>query len=405
MKIWLINHYAVPPRFYPLIRQTNFAKYLQKIGHEVLIFAASTVHNSDINLIDDEDKYKEVEEEGVHYVLVKCRNYHGNGISRIWNMCEFALKLRSVCKHYARPDAIVATSMPPMSCATGIALAKKYRCLGVAEIADLWPESLIVYGIAKEKSIPVMLLRRLEKWIYTHADKVIFTMDGAYDYIKEQHWENKVPKEKVFFINNGVDLSAFDENREKYTIQDDDLENDKIYKIVYTGSVRKVNNLGILLDVAKRIQDETIKFLIWGDGNEKSYLEQRLIEENIHNVIFKGRVDKKYIPYITSRADLNYMHGESSPLFRFGLSANKLFDYFAAGKPIFSDLNVKYNPITIWKAGIDIEDSSIENIADKILQMRKMPQEEYLSYCRNARIAAENYDFKKLTTDLADILK
>ena len=99
------------------------------------------------------------------------------------------------------------------------------------------------------------------------------------------------------------------------------------------------------------------------------------------------------------------MHGESSPLFRFGLSANKLFDYFAAGKPIFSDLNVKYNPITIWKAGIDIEDSSIENIADKILQMRKMPQEEYLSYCRNARIAAENYDFKKLTTDLADILK
>lgn len=46
------------------------------------------------------------------------------------------------------------------------------------------------------------------------------------------------------------------------------------------------------MDVAKRIQDETIKFLIWGDGNEKSYLEQRLIEENIHNVIFKGRVDK-----------------------------------------------------------------------------------------------------------------
>lgn len=37
MKIWLINHYAVPPRFYPLIRQTNFAKYLQKMGHEVLI--------------------------------------------------------------------------------------------------------------------------------------------------------------------------------------------------------------------------------------------------------------------------------------------------------------------------------------------------------------------------------
>ena len=54
MRIWLINHYAVPPQYYPLARQNYFAKYLMQAGHEVTIFAASTVHNSELNLIEDD---------------------------------------------------------------------------------------------------------------------------------------------------------------------------------------------------------------------------------------------------------------------------------------------------------------------------------------------------------------
>lgn len=50
MNIWLIDHYAVPTKYYPLVRQTIFAKKFMERGHSVKIFAASTVHNSNINL-------------------------------------------------------------------------------------------------------------------------------------------------------------------------------------------------------------------------------------------------------------------------------------------------------------------------------------------------------------------
>ena len=53
MNIWLINHYAVPPKYYPLARQTYFAKYLMAMGHTVTIFAASSVHKSDVNRIPE----------------------------------------------------------------------------------------------------------------------------------------------------------------------------------------------------------------------------------------------------------------------------------------------------------------------------------------------------------------
>lgn len=404
MDIWLINHYAVPPRYYPLMRQMCFAKYLMAMGHTVTIFAASTVHNSNKNLITDGTPWREETLNGVHYVYIKCRDYQGNGLQRIYNMCEFAWKLPGVCKKFPCPDAIVATSMPPTSCAMGIHLARKYGCRGVAEIADLWPESIVAYGIAGPHNPAVVALRRLEKWLYQNADAVVFTVEGAYDYIVEQGWGKAVPRDKVFYINNGVDLEQFDCDREHFPVEDADLDNAEQFNVVYAGAIRRVNNLGLLLDVAKQVKNPKIKFLIWGDGDEREALEQRVREENITNVAFKGHVEKKYVPSIVSQASLNYMHGEETPLARFGISPNKLFDYFAAGKPIFCDFLCPYNPGVTYGAAKEVSGADPKQIACEIERMAGLSREQLQVYCGNARRAAEDYDFKRLTQKLLAVI-
>lgn len=404
MNIWLINHYAVPPKYYPLARQTNFAKHLMAMGHTVTIFAASTVHNTVPmqNLITDGAPYREITEDGVHYVLVRCRNYEGNGLSRIYNMCEFAWKLPGVCKRFPKPDAMVSTSMPPMSCGMGVRLGKKWGCKSVAEIADLWPESIVAYGIAGPHNPAVIALRRLEKWIYKTADAVIFTMEGAYDYIMEQGWEKEVPRSKVHFINNGVDLEAFDYNRAHFPVDDPDLSNPDIFKVVYTGSIRRVNNLGLLLDVAKEIKDPRVKFLIWG-GGELEALQKRVADEKITNVVFKGLVEKQYIPSIVSRADVNILHGNKTPMLRFGISPNKLFDYFAAEKPVLSDLGKKNDLVEQYGAGITVD--TTEELPTAIEQLLEMPDEMRLKMCAKVAEAAKAYSFKVLTQHFLQIIE
>ena len=404
MTIWLINHYAVPPKYYPLARQTYFAKYLMEMGHEVKIFAASSVHNSSLNLITDGTPWREETVDGVSYVYIKCCDYQGNGLKRVYNMCEFARKLPGVCRHFPRPDAIVATSMPPMSCAAGIRLARKYGCVGVAEIADLWPESIVAYGMAGPKHPAVVALRKLEKWIYTKSDAVVITAEGAYDYIKEQGWEKDIPRSKCHYINNGVDLKLFDENAENWQVEDPDLTDPDTFKVVYTGSIRRVNNLGLLLDAAKEVKDPRIKFLIWGDGDERAMLEQRVKDEKITNVVFKGRVEKKYVPYITCRADLNLAHNTPTPLFRVGISFNKLFDYLAAGKPVLSDFPCPYNPAVEYGAGTQVEDPTAQTIAREIQRYAAMDAATYGTYAANARRAAEDFDFTRLTQKLNELL-
>ncbi|MBQ3542132.1 MAG: glycosyltransferase family 4 protein [Oscillospiraceae bacterium] len=405
MNIWLINHYAVPPQYYPLARQTNFAKYLMAMGHEVTIFAASTVHNSDKNLITDGAKWREETVDGVHYVYIKCKDYLGSGLKRVYNICEFAWKLPGVCKRFSKPDAIVATSMPPTSCAMGIRLARKYGCRGIAEIADLWPESIVAYGIAGPKNPAVIALRWLEKWIYKKADAVVFTMENAYQYIKEQGWEQDIPESKVFYVNNGVDLSLFEANRARFPVEDPDLDDPGIFKVVYTGSIRKVNNLGLLLDAAKKVTDPSVRFLIWGDGDELDSLRQRVAEENISNVCFKGRVAKSFVPSIVSRADLNIAHNTPSSLFVYGISFNKLFDYLAAGKPVLSDFPCGHNPAVVWGAGTEVNDPTPENIARAIEDFVHMDSQTYTQYSQNAAAAAKAYSFEALTKKLYAVIE
>lgn len=405
MNIWLINHYAVPPKYYPLARQTCFAKHLMAMGHDVTIFAASTVHNSDKNLITDGKRWREETVDGVHYVYIKCIDYQNNGLKRVYNMCEFAWKLPGVCKKFKKPDAIVSTSMPPMSCAVGVHLAKKYGCKGVAEIADLWPESIVAYDIAGKNNPAVVLLRILEKWIYKKADAVVFTMENAYQYIKDQNWQNQIPESKVFYVNNGVDLSLFNSNKQNFVTQDSDLDNNDTFKVVYTGSIRKVNNLGLLLDAAKKITNPKVRFLIWGDGDELPALKQRVIDEKIENVVFKGRVNKSFVPSIVSRADLNIAHNTPSPLFRYGISFNKLFDYLAAGKPILSDFPCGHNPSVVLNAGTEVTEPTDQNIADAIMEFVDMAPEQYRRYGDNAMAAAQEYSFEALTKKLMSVIQ
>ena len=406
MNIWLINHYAVPLKYWPGNRTPQFAKYMLREGHDVRIIAASTVHNSDVNLIEDSRLYREEIVDGVPYTYIKCHQYKGNGLGRIFNVLEFPLKIDKVYQKFGeKPDVVLGSSLTPFACMEAIRIAKRYGAKSVVEIRDLWPETAVAYGMLRNNNPLLIPMRMVEKKLYEAADEVIFTQEGGYDYIKERGWEKDIPQTKVHYVNNGVDLEIFDQNRERFRIEDKDLENGDIFKVVYAGSIRRVNNLGKLLDVAKRIQNQRIRFLVWGRGDELSVLEKRIEKENIHNVIFKGYVDKKYIPYIASQADLNIVHNESTPIWRFGASLNKLFDYMAAGKPILVDFPCRYNPLITCGAGIEVSSPTVESIAKAIEDFADMDEDTYARYSKNARRGANEYDFKNLALKLLAIME
>ena len=413
-RFWIFNHYATTPLTGPLLRHYYFAEYLKERNIETTVFAANELHQTG-GCVDTHGKpYLRTEEEGVPFVFVKTSKYEGNGISRVKNMVSFFLGLLKISKGYAKqygkPDVIMGSSAHPLTSIAGILIARRFHIPAIVEVRDLWPEAIFSFGKVKMNSLVGRLLSAGEKWMYVHADAIVFTKEGDVDHIKEMGWDKdhggKIDLAKCHYINNGVNLKDYYASIEKDILKDPDLEDDS-FKVVYTGTVRPVNNVGNLLDTAKLLKDKKdIKFLIFGGGSELEKLEKRVQDEHIDNVIFKGFVEKKYIPYILSRSSVNVLnYSQANYNWSRGNSSNKLFEYMASGKPIISTVKMGYCNLDKYQCGLSLEECTAKALAEQILKIHDMPEEAYAQMAENAKNGAKDFDFPVLTRKLYQVIK
>jgi len=408
--IWIFNHYATNMFKDRGGRHYNFAKNLIERGYDVTIFCASTIHNSSESVDLGKNRYLIKSVDGIKFVFVKTSTYVGNGKQRIKNMIDFYRNLFSVSKKCAKlnrkPDVIIASSVHPLTLVAGIKISKKFHISCICEMRDLWPLTLVEMGAISDNGVIAKGMYSLEKWIYKNANSLIFTGEGEVGYIKDKKWDNVIDLSKVFYINNGIDLEMFNYNAKNEMYDDDDLNN-KSFKVMYTGSMGIANSLNYLLQAAEIINNKGIKnitFLLYGDGYQREELEQHVNLNNIQNVRFKGKIEKKYIPYVLSKSTLNVFTGKHIDLYKYGLSLNKMFDYMASGKPILSNIECGYDMLEQYRCGTTVKGGSAEALAEGILSFYNMPEVEYNSYCENALNAAKDFDFKMLTDKLEKVI-
>lgn len=407
--IWLVNYYAMPPEHESRLRTIKFAQYLSDYGYTVMIISSSVLHNKKINLIKKGNLILTANYGALKFYQIRSIQYGKNGFLRYLSLFLFHFLLHILVKKLPKPDYIIHTCLPPFGIITyftAIKLKAKY----IAEVLDLWPESFASFGLINRRNPIMKLLYASEKYIYTKADAVIFSMEGGLNYLKEKKWllgeGGNIDRKKVFYINNGVDLEEYDFNKKKFTINDSDLENINIFKVIYMGSMRHANNLMRLIRASEELHKYSdIYFLLYGDGDERQHLENYCHEKKLKNIIFKEKwVDPKYVPFILSKSSLNILNYMPNSVFKYGGSQSKSFQYFASGKPVCSNIEMGYCPIKENGIGISKNFTTPKQYADSILSFYKMDKEDYNKICINARNTAKKYDYKELTHQLVNIL-
>jgi glycosyltransferase involved in cell wall biosynthesis len=399
--IWILNHYAS----YSSGRHYKLGFNLSKRGYSVKLFAASTHHGSGKNRITNSKEYIVDETGDLPCIFVRTRDYSGNSRARVGNMIDYAWRIMSVSKSFdtEKPDVIYASSVHPLTWLSGYFLAKRYNAKFIAETRDLWPETLVAMGRIEKKSVPARILYSLEKFIYTKADRLIFTMPGGRDYVKSLG----IDTSKVAYINNGVDLEEFYYNQREHVFRDKDLDQPNTFKVVYAGSMGQANALNYLVEAAEIIQRRgihDIMFILFGDGYQRVELQAFTEEKGLTNVQFKGSIEKKLIPSVLSRADLNVFTGQHISLYNYGLSLNKMFEYFASGKPTISNIECGYDLLEEYRCGVTVRGGSAEALADGILDFYHMRTDDYNRFCDNALVAAQAFDFSVLTDRLEKVM-
>ena len=409
MNIWYLHHYATPYEIPGLHRPFEFGEYFCKQGHKITVFTSSYLHFASKNMIEDNSKYLVKKYDEVEAVFIRTCGYENSARKRVANMFQFGMKLPKIAKLHAKrtekPDIIIASSPHPFTMMAGLKIAKRFGIPCICEVRDFWPEVFFYGGKIKETSLIGKMLLAGERRIYKKADGITFLKEGDHTYITDKGWSTEqggnIDMNKCIYVNNGVDVNLFDKRVKEFSFEDEDFDSDK-FKIVYCGTIRPVNNIDLILDTAKILGDDYI-FLVFGTGNCVESLQKRIKEENICNVKMKGYVDNKYIPSILSYSSLNLLNYSGTAYnWSRGNSSNKLFEYLASGKPVLSTVKMGYDIIEKYFCGVSVENTTPEEIADKIRRIKELSRDEYDGLCKNARKAAEEFNIPNLADKYLD---
>lgn len=400
--IWLVCNNVQPPEIDTHLRHQKFAKYLKEDGYEVYIIGASFLHYSRKDLIEGMEKFIIKNYSGLDYIFIKVPPYTKNtSIKRFYSNYQFAWRLFRLKKELPKPNIILHNTRIPCDVPIYWA-AKSLKADYITETWDLWPRGFATAGLFKDNSLIMKIFYRIEYFIYAQADRNIFTFEGGKQYIIDHKWDQdhggKINLNHVYYINNGIDLNDFDLFKNKFKIENPELEDKSKTKILYLGSVSYANGVDEIIETAKLLKDKSnILFLIFGDGTERELLEQKVRDEKINNVKFLNKwVEIKYVPYILSCADINLLnYNHTSEKMIYGGSQGKLFQYLAAGKPILSNCITGYDIVRRYGAGISEDIISPQQYKEYLCSMIE-DKVAYRQMSEAAREAAKDFDFRYL---------
>lgn len=396
--IWIINHHALTPDMSGGTRHYDFARELVARGYRVTIIASSFhyARYEEMRCYPVGQNYLIEQIDGIDFVWIQTPPYRGNGLGRVKSMLSFMQQtIQTVpALDLAKPDIIIGSSVHLFAVYAAYRLSKQYRTPFIMEVRDLWPQTLIDMGISKWHPF-IILLGMVERYLYRRADEIITNLPFAYRYIGQY-----VPRDKIRWISNGVNLGAFDQAYQQR------LDPQK-FNVLYMGTHGLANNLEVLIDAANRLKDEKrIHFTLIGDGPSKEALIDKSKNLGLDTVTFLSSVPKKEVIHYLKSSDLLYVGLKNLPLYRFGMSMNKIFDYMGAKKPILFVSAIEDNIVLQAKAGIVIREDDIQTIADTIADFSIMSHEKLDQYGNNGyRYIQKYYTIGVLVDKLEEVFR
>ena len=410
MNIWYLNHYATPHAYGLPGRPYYLARSFASFGHEVTIVCASWHHLRSQPAPNGVLKHI-ILSEGVRYLHLPARPYKGNGWARLQNMLDYSKAIKHLEQMVkdatlSKPDLLIPSCVHLFSFAPAYALAKIFKAKLIYEVRDIWPLSLVELSDVPRWHPLILWMRHLEKSAYQKADAVVSLLPNALVHMQSRG----LKPEKFNFIPNGVSIDEWD--RESEPLPDEHLETFKRLRqggkliVVYTGAHGPPNALDQILDLAKINGKETVPyhFVLIGDGVEKTKLMQRVEEENLSFISFLPRIPKEQVPSSIRETDICFIGWQNKNIYRFGISPNKIGDYFMGCKPVLHAVNAGNDPVSDANAGISVEPYNPELLDRALRRFINMTESEREALGANGReYAMRNLEWEVLGKQYASI--
>jgi glycosyltransferase involved in cell wall biosynthesis len=230
-----------------------------------------------------------------------------------------------------RVDLVVGTSPQFFTAIAAYVVSLCHRVPFVFELRDIWPESIRAVEAGRD-AIWMRWLEKLELFLYRRARLVVAVTWSFRDNLIRRG----IAAQKIRVVTNGVDLTRFTPSRRDERLAAE-LGLSGRFVAGYIGTHGLAHGLGTILAAAELARSvpggERFRFLLLGDGAQKSALVDEARTRGLDNIVFVDSVAKEQVPRYWALLDVALIHLRKADLFA-SVIPSKLFESMGMGIPV-----------------------------------------------------------------------
>lgn len=228
-----------------------------------------------------------------------------------------------------RIDVVICISPPLQLGLTAWLIARSRGARLVLHLQDLVPDAALSVGMMRE-GVAVGIARRLERFVYSRADRITVISQGFLDNIVCKG----APKEKLQLLPNWVDTGRFNavpDPAMRVALGAADGET----LVLHTGNMGAKQGLETVVEAAAELAGEKVVLTLIGDGSNRAALQTRAAGLSLTNIRFLPL--QSDLPATLAAADLLVLSQRGRVVD--SVAPSKLLSYMAAGKPVVASVN------------------------------------------------------------------
>ena len=239
----------------------------------------------------------------------------------------------------------------------------------------------------------VRLLAWMERQVYRHASTVVVLAKGAEPFVRERG------ARQAAWLPNGPDLAFFTPRPL--------LVDRPVFTVLYAGAHGDANALENVIAAARLLEQRKVpaRICFVGDGPEKESLIR--LAEDLKSVEFEAPVPKAHIPDRMAEADAILLSLRDVPLFRYGVSPNKLYDAYAIGRPVITTVAGAINAeVEEYRLGETAPPGDPNALAAAIKRLMETPTSERQAMANRAiKLAQSIYSRQRINSEYNALLR
>lgn len=392
-------------------RHYELARCLAQRGHRVTIIASPVSYLTGAPP-QPPPFHSEIggDEGGGGVTILRTATYHAlhrSFVHRIFVFFSFMISSFVVGLRVRKVDLVWGTSPPIFQGWTAWVLARLKRVPFLFEVRDLWPVFAIAVGVLRNRTL-IRLSEWLERFLYHHADRVMVNSPGFVAHVRSRG------AKRVELVPNGAEPGMFDPADNGDAFRASHHLEDR-FVALYAGAHGMSNDLGVVLEAAKIMQDVTvtskvtvtsgIHIVLLGDGKEKPHLQEQAAAMGLTNVLFLPPMPKNEMPTVLAGADACI--AILKPLDEYKTTyPNKVFDYMAAGRPVILAIDgVIREVIEAAECGIFAQPGDPVALASALRTLASDPERSREMGLKGRRYVETHFSRSMLAEKLAHILE